>query len=225
MKLFNYLLSFLWPVRIENRSSKISTALEVNLYRGRYLLDSARANYSFGGLHMVLRKAFDHFKVRNRKPASLLVLGFGAGSVASILYDEYNLQPLITGVEVDPEVISLTRTYFDPARYSKLRLVEGDAFEFIRADKAQYDMIVVDVFVELDVPPLFFSQEFIASAAGRLALGGQIFFNLVIHHEKVRDKGAQLFKDLNRMAGPTEWFRLRENRTENWVFVTTVTAQ
>ena len=215
-----YLSSFLFSKKIETRSSAVSGTVEVVYSGGRYVLDSVHVNYSFGGLHLVFQKAFSKFGIRDRTINKVLILGFGAGSTVSILQDEYKMKGMhIAGVEKDPEVIALAKKYFSVDTYKDLMLVCEDAYEFVGKSKEQFDLIVMDVFVDRDVPEKFMEEQFISSLSQRLSDKGILFYNLVVHNEKVRDKGAQLFKKMNEKIGKTEWVRIFEQRTENWVFV------
>jgi hypothetical protein len=72
----------------------------------------------------------------------------------------------------------------------------------------------------LNVPEKFMEEKFILQLRNLLSEKGISFFNLVVHNEKVRDKGAKLFRDMNSLSGRTEWCRISAQRTENWVFVT-----
>jgi len=83
-----YLTSFLVPVVMEKKQGTLSP-VEVCLVNGRYHLNSAHVNYSFGGLHTVFERVFAHLEIQDREFSSVLVLGFGAGSVADILRNRY----------------------------------------------------------------------------------------------------------------------------------------
>lgn len=151
---------------------------------------------------------------------NVLILGFGSGSVASILQDEYEKGVEIAGVEKDEVVIELAKKYFFINKYKNLSLYCEDAYDFVQSCNQKFDLIVMDVFIDLDVPEKFSEAEFIAGLGNLLSERGVLFYNLVIHSEKVRDKGAQLFKQMNQLIGKTEWCRIFAQRTENWVFVT-----
>ena len=97
-------LSYLWPITIYQCSSSHNPVLEVAYWRGRHILNARNANYSFGGLHKVFVNAFRHIKLNTEAMNNVLVLGFGSGSVAGILTDDYNFKGLITGVEMDEKV-------------------------------------------------------------------------------------------------------------------------
>ena len=80
--LLKRLLSYLFPFT-RRVPSPVSGHLEVTLYNGRKVLDSATANYSYGALQRVLRyglQQLDLVQVR-----SILLLGLGGGSVIQTL--------------------------------------------------------------------------------------------------------------------------------------------
>ncbi len=103
--LLRFFASFIAPMKVEERIGVVTPRLEIYLSKGRYVLDAVRVNYSFGGLDAVFREAFSQFDVQEREIANALILGFGAGSVASILCEEYKKAVHLTGVEKDPVVI------------------------------------------------------------------------------------------------------------------------
>lgn len=214
-----FLLSYVWPVRIEERQSDVSGKIEVLLANGRYQLDSANVNYSFGGLHTVFQKAFKQFKIRERNIKNVLVLGFGSGSVASILQREYENDFAITGVEKDKAVIDLAKKYFAVDEYKNLTLHCEDASDFVLKSSSAFDLIVVDVFVDLLVPAKVQQEEFISALSKLLSGNGIIFFNFIARDDKTRDAGGKLYKLLSEKVGKAEWVRLFAKSTENWVFV------
>ncbi len=219
--LFRFLSSFLFAQSVEERKSAISGKIEVLYSNGKYVLDSAHVNYSFGGLHTVFQKTFSHFRIKQREIKNALILGFGCGSAANILKDEYKkINIEITGVEKDSEVISLAKKYFSIDKYKNLTLHCEDAYDFVQSCDQKIDLIVMDAFIDLNVPEKFYEEKYISSLGNLLSEKGILFYNLVVYNEKAREKGAHLFKQMNRSIGKTEWFRVFAQRTENWVFVT-----
>jgi spermidine synthase len=80
-----------------------------------------------------------------RRPLRVLMLGLGAGSVASVVR---LLDPTarIVGVERDRDVLRLARRHFglDALR---VEVVEDDVFHYLRYERRRFDLIVEDVFV------------------------------------------------------------------------------
>ena len=94
--------------------------LEVRWEQGRLVLNSGHANQSFGSLHRVWQQVLKDVLVEFR-PANVLVLGMGGGSVLQILRKEHGLTVPITAVEIDPHVIGLARKHFGIAALEGLQ--------------------------------------------------------------------------------------------------------
>jgi spermidine synthase len=217
--LLRFFASFIAPMKIEERTGLVTPRLEVYLSKGRYLLDGPRVNYSFGGLATVFREAFSQFDVREREIANALILGFGAGSVASILREEYKKAVHLTGVEKDPVVIDLAKKYFQIERYEDLSLHLEDAGTFVARCDQQFDLIVVDVFVGAEVPQQFKQEKFLSELGRLLAPQGICFFNVAIYNEEVRTECQSLYREMESLVGKTEFCPISFGRTENWIFV------
>jgi len=219
VNLLRFFASFFVPIKVEEREGAVTPRLEIYLSKGRYVLDAVRVNYSFGGLDTVFRKAFSQFHVQKREIANALILGFGAGSVASILCEEYQKAVHLTGVEKDPVVIDLAKKYFRMERYKDLVLHLEDAGDFVERCNQQFDLIVVDVFVGAEVPQQFKQEKFLSRLGRLLAPQGICFFNVAIHNEEVRTECQNLVKKMESLIGKTEFCPISFGRTENWVFV------
>ena len=217
--LLRFFASFIAPMKVEERTGLVTPRLEIYLSKGRYVLDAVRVNYSCGGLDTVFREAFSQFDVEERAIANALILGFGAGSVASILCEEYGKAVHLTGVEKDPVVIELARKYFHLEKYKNLSLHLEDAGAFVARCDQQFDLIVVDVFVGVEVPPQFKQEKFLSGLGRLLAPQGICFFNVAIHNEEVRAECQDLFRKMESLVGKTERCPISFGLTENWVFV------
>jgi spermidine synthase len=163
--------------------------LEVNKRHGRYVLDSEHVNYSFGTLHKVFQKAFQLTKHDLSSFKKALLLGFGAGSVAHILQKELGFEGLITGVEIDAKVIELGGEFFGLNSAQDLRIEICDAFDFVFKEQQNYDLIVVDLFIDHLIPEKFDQIEFLTQLNRLLEKGGMLLYNRM----------NQSFKDKNRI--------------------------
>ena len=220
LKVFRYLTSFLVPQKMEERMSAISGKLEVYYSNGTYRLDAANVNYSFGGLHDVFQKVFGQFNIKERDIKNVLILGFGGGSVASILEHEYGMDIAITGVDKDEVVINLTHKHFSTDKYKNLKLHCADAYDFVQNEPVTpFDLIVVDIFVDLLVPEKFQDEKFISGLNKNLAPDGILFYNFIARDAKTRDASGKLYKKMSDIIGNTEWVRMFATSTQNWLFV------
>ncbi len=179
-RISRYGQSFLWGVRIETVQSELSGPLEIWLWNGRYILNSANANYSFGLLHRVFQQSFRHPLLKGGLPdGKVLILGFGAGSVASIIHRELKWDRSIVGVEKDPVVLEIGRRYFGLAEHEKLTLVQAEAESFLNSNNDRYALIVVDLFVDLHVPEEFTQEDFLEEATDKLLGNGVLLLNIM----------------------------------------------
>ncbi|WP_297333868.1 fused MFS/spermidine synthase [Flavobacterium sp.] len=172
------LLSYFIPVRIHKKNSKYSNRLEVTLNNGSLVLDSKNTNYSYGSLQRILRKGLHYIGYeRIRGFNNILVLGVAGGSVIKTLTEEINYKGKITGVEIDPVVAELANTYFNLDATPNFTMVIDDAFEFVLKTKEKYDLIIIDVFQDTEMPTFLFQEFFISRINFLLNVNGFILFN------------------------------------------------
>lgn len=208
-----YLPSF-FP--LEKRKTNFQR-LEVNRRDDHLVLDAPHVNYSYGNLHRVFQHAFNIDELDISTLNEVLILGFGAGSVAHILQKELDCKANITGVEIDPEVIQLANKYFDLQSFNKLSIEIADAFEFVKTAKSGYDLIVVDLFIDHLIPEKFDSPEFLEQINRLLLPGGKVFYNRMFysHSDKQRTR---LFEDVFRQYFPLTSFSQTPSFSNNIVF-------
>ncbi|MBU6468852.1 MAG: fused MFS/spermidine synthase [Betaproteobacteria bacterium] len=79
-------------------------------------------------------------------PQNILLVGLGSASIAKFLY-RYAVNSSITAVEIDERVISCARQFFKcPQNDGRFTVVCADAFDWLKGNTDQYDLIVVDGF-------------------------------------------------------------------------------
>lgn len=196
---------------IEISKSEINPALEVVKLGDRLVLNSANANYSFGGLHRVFQKVFKKLKLNDRGIRDVLILGFGAGSIPSILQEEMGIKCSFTAVEIDPEVLRLGRSYFDIERYHDLELIEDDAAAFVSRNNKPFDMIIVDVYIDFEVPESCETANFVEDLDRSLKPGGMIVFNKLVYNYQAKMQVNELRTKFNKLEGTTQVIKVKEN--------------
>ena len=179
-KLFSYIL----PVNINKSNSSISKTLEVTWNNGKLVLDSKNTNYSYGSLQRILRKGLHYIGFeRIRGFQSVLILGVAGGSVIKTLVDEIGFKGKITGVEIDKEIIDIANEYFHLNKIKNLAIIIDDAFEFVQKTKENYDLIIIDIFEDTEMPNFLFEDFFINRVNFLLNVNGFILFNTMISTE------------------------------------------
>src|SRR5690606_7076025 len=153
-------------------------SLEITWNNGELVLDSKHTNYSYGSLQRILRKGLLRIGAQNIEAMEqILVLGVAGGSVIRTLVDELKFTGTITGVEIDPEIVEIAKTYFQLDQIPNLQLFIDDAFEFVLKTKHKYDLVIIDVFKDTEMPNFLFEKFFTDRVNYLLQPSGYILFN------------------------------------------------
>ncbi|WP_426493253.1 fused MFS/spermidine synthase [Hymenobacter sp. 102] len=157
--------------------SRHSPGLVVREHQGRKVLDTQYANYSYGPLHQVLRYALLHVPA-GPPDAPVLVLGMGGGGVVKLLRQERGHTGPITAVELDPAVVEVAASEFSIRPDATLQIVCADAFTWLpTAPLVAYELIVVDLFLDLLLPPQLAEPGFWQHIRRVLRPGGTVVLN------------------------------------------------
>ena len=133
------------------------------------------------------------------------MLGFGAGSVASILHHELHRPVSIVGVEGEPVMLKLAGRQRRPFDRSRVILEEADAFAWAGACRQQpFPLVVVDLFVELDIPEASAGEPFLDDLRRLTAPDGLLVVNTIPHDEMTRDRSERIASGLRLRFGSVE---------------------
>lgn len=168
------LLSYIYPIT-KTISSKYNGDLEVTWYNGKKHLNSKNANYSYGSLQRILK--FGVEKVTLSKVDSILILGMGGGSVIETLRNDFNYLKKITAVEIDPVIINIANTEYGIIENNNLNIHCIDAYDFLKTNHSLFDLIIVDLYIDLNVPDKFLKLEFWEAVLRAKSLRGDVIFN------------------------------------------------
>ncbi|WP_418262967.1 spermidine synthase [Flavobacterium faecale] len=176
--MFKKILSYFTPVSIHTEKSTVSKSLDINWNNGELVIDSENTNYSYGHLQHFLKlglEAIGFEKVKAMK--QVLVLGVAGASVVRTLIDDVQYEGKITGVEIDANIIKLANKYFNINKIPQLEIVIDDAFEFVFKTKVKYDLIIVDLFQDIQMPSFVYEIHFRDRICLLLEKNGCILFN------------------------------------------------
>ena len=185
INVFSKLFSYLAPITIESQSSQVNPELKIVLFQGKLILDADKANYSFGELHKVFQKSFAELDIKSKPIDEVLILGFGCGSVASILHKELKINCNITGIELDKKVIELGQKYF-PEIFtdSKIQIINDSAENLTLFPDKHFDLVVMDVYEDISVPEFLETEKHLSEVVRILKPGGLYVFNKVLSNYK-----------------------------------------
>lgn len=112
--------------------------------------------------------------VNNNNP-KMLVLGMGTGTYARQCR-KYFPQMVTKGVEIDEDIIKLSREYFDLPE--DIEVVTYDGRAYLNADPEKYDVIMVDAYQDITIPFQMSSIEFFRLVADHLNENGVMVVNM-----------------------------------------------
>ena len=193
-KIFSYLI----PIKIFKKKSARSKTIEVTWANGELVLDSENTNYSYGSLQRILR-----YGLRNigydviLKMDHILLLGVAGGSVVKTLVDEIEYKGKITGVEIDSDMIQIANDFFNLNEIKQLEIIIDDAFEFVLKTKHQYDLIIIDIFEDTNMPNFLFEQFFSNRICALLKDQGFVLFNTMILDEAHNVRNRKYIAEIN----------------------------
>lgn len=193
-KFFSYII----PIKIFKKKSARSKTIEVTWANGELVLDTENTNYSYGSLQRILRYGLRNIGYDNiLKMGHILLLGVAGGSVVKTLVDEINYKGKITGVEIDPEMIEIANQYFNLNQIKQLEVVIDDAFEFVLKTKDKYNLIIIDIFEDTNMPNFLFEKFFLDRICTLLKEDGFILFNTMILDEAHNVRNRKYISEVN----------------------------
>ena len=176
MNRFENLLSYLYPIVIERTESEVNPILEVVFQDGKYMLNSSNTNYSYGGLYELFKQVFKNVSIDWSKVQRALILGFGAGCTVPLI-QQYQPNCAIVGVEVDGKVIELGKKYFNLDKLVNTKVIVSSAYGYINSSTEKYDLIIIDIFVDVNVPKEVETKGFLIPLKNLLNENGLVIFN------------------------------------------------
>lgn len=188
------ILSFIWDIPIEKTSSKYNEYLEVVWSSGKKMLNTRNANFSFGTCHDVFKMASNLILDPISKAEKTLILGFGCGSILQILNRDLNYNKQVVGVEYDNTIISLFHKHFANEIDASYKLYNNDALQFLAGNQDKFDIIFIDLFIELENNPILFKDSFFKYLLNATKKNGS---TLVFNTTKKSKKDAVNITELN----------------------------
>lgn len=188
-------LSYLFEWHVESAPSPLNPHLYVSLKQGRYQLATARAVYSYEDLYFNFRVAFRQMALDRLPGREVLVLGLGLGSVLQLLEHAFDLGGRYTAVERDESVVYLAQKYTLSSLRAPVQVVCADAARWVTLQPYEqtYDLVVMDVFVDDEVPAPFEGVDFLEAVRRLLRPGGVLMYNRLAATPRDRQTSLRFF--------------------------------
>lgn len=212
MNIFKKIISYIYPINVKKVVSERSGVIEITYVNGKLVMDSKHANYSYGDLQKVLQKGLRHIgKEKLQKCESILILGVAGGSVIQTLIKEFEITAAITGVEIDETTLKLANSYFKLSDVGQLNLINADAFQFINTSKSTFDLIIVDIFNDDQMPNELFLDMFWNDTYKLLSNNGLCLFNSIVTSEENMERNSTLISSLKQNFSDTQVIKTHIN--------------
>ena len=155
--------------------SDYSGTLEITWYNGKKHLNTKNANYSYGSLQRILKFGLEKINLKNIN--SILLLGLGGGSVIETLRNDFGYSKPITAVDIDPVIMEIAKNEFNLNTFEQLEIVCEDALHFMKKNRRHFDLIIIDLFIDIEIPKPFMKLSFWQDVVNASSTNGSILFN------------------------------------------------
>jgi spermidine synthase len=189
-----HILSYFFDITLEKRQSAFSGEVVVALSHGQYKLSTQNAIYSYGKKYTSFDTAFKAIDIQQQEVESVLVLGFGLGSVVDLLDNHPSIKKIIA-VDADEVIIDLAKKYLQSGLKSNVEYYCSDAESFINNTHEQYDLILFDVFIEELTPIQFMQVNFLSNLKKNSAQNGTLLFSKIDDSFRSKIENAQFEKN------------------------------
>ncbi|MCB0735410.1 MAG: fused MFS/spermidine synthase [Flavobacteriales bacterium] len=188
-----WVVSYLWPIGFPHHKLN-QKGLYLQWYRGELQLFTTKATYSFGSLQWAFKRLFAMTSLPYHSVKDVLILGYGLGGVADLIQQKTSTCSII-GVELDPDIAEVAEAWFDRPN---VNLIVQDAADFVKECENRFDLIVIDVYHDLDVPQSIQHVSFLSACANLLNPGGVVVMNKVVNFPLHEEERLQLLLDLGK---------------------------
>jgi len=180
---YKKILSYVLPITIEKTIGNNMTVLMLQLYCNQFMLATPRAIYSFGTRYSPYKKPLAQIRAELPRVKNFLQLGTGLGSSLKIIQDKYNLFPDAVLVDNDKDVLRFSLTYMDLNTHNNVEWKCADAVQFLNTNTKKFDLIGVDVFMDLVQPKFICTNDFINQCRQTLQPDGICLFNMILEND------------------------------------------
>lgn len=175
-------LSYLIPQKVAEYRTSYNAYVRINDEAGRMKLLVNGSPQSGPYIDTLWDAALGAFGIPLYKNIQkILVLGVAGGTVIEKLHWHFP-KASITGIEIDPVMIVIGKTYFHLDRITQLQVKHGDAKRFVEQEamkKHQYDLVIVDMSFGRVLPPFITSTAFIKNIRKLVPTRGAVVVNFL----------------------------------------------
>jgi spermidine synthase len=113
----------------------------------------------------------------HRNPRRMLIVGLGGGTLPRFFHSHFP-EMMIDVVEIDQGVVDVAKAYCGFAEDARMRVYVADGRDFIEANRAGYDVIILDSFDTDAIPRHLATLDFLRRVQSALAPAGIVLANV-----------------------------------------------
>lgn len=188
---------------LEEKESIINSKVSVikSIAWGTYI-QVGGLTQSGGVVNGVWKNTLKQIQKKKASPSNILILGLGGGSVAT-LSRKFWKESKIVGVDIDPVMVDMGKKYLGLDKLD-LQIKIDDAFKYLKTQKDEYDLIILDMYKGDEVPEDLKSDNFLLTVKNRLSKNGLAVFNRLYFGEK-RPEAMRFGQKLQKIFGKVEY--------------------
>lgn len=189
---------------LEERKSPYNGNLRVvkTFGMGTYI-QSDGLTQSGGIVESIWKETIREILKQKRNISSVLILGFGAGTVAKLVR-KYLPNSEIEGIEIDKYMLELGEKYLELDK-GDYKIKIGDAFKELKNIKNKYSLIIVDLYQGDQFPSNFEDGKNIILIKKILDKTGIVIFNRLYYGDK-RPETVKFGRKLEKHFPDVKWF-------------------
>ncbi len=216
MSSFKKILSYIFNFPIEKVQSQFSGEVQVSLRQGQYMLSTNNAIYSFGKKYTSFDVAFKAIYIQKQKIETVLVLGFGLGSVVDLLENHQTINEIIA-IDADSKIIDLAKKYLHSNLKNKTQYICEDAEKFVLETNKKFDLVLFDVFIHNETPMPFMQQKFLLALKNIVNKNGILLFSKIEDSRKSRIENQQFESVFTTVFKESFTINTNGNKVFTWI--------
>jgi SAM-dependent methyltransferase len=211
---WKFAVSYFVDLPLGRITSALNGRMKIALSRGEYKLITDNAVYSFGRHYRSFAHAFEVLNIpQDRSITSVLVLGWGIGSIADLLKDHPTVSTIF-GVEHDPALIGLYREIRQESE--GVEVVCQDVFRFVQECRDRYDLVCSDIFVDDKTPDGIIAPAYLRAITRLAAPGGRCLLSKLNGSLADREQNRELEANLDSLEMDFTVINTIGNRMYHW---------
>ncbi|MCJ7792813.1 MAG: fused MFS/spermidine synthase [Candidatus Marinimicrobia bacterium] len=193
-----------FPRTVCKTNSKISGEIKIKEHLGQYTLQVQNLTQSGGIIKSIWQKPLKKIIKANQ----VLILGLGGGTAIQLIKERFPVAK-ITALEIDEEIIKISKKYFGLGKVKDLEIINEDAIKWIKNyQENKFDLMLVDMYVGGRFPQKAMENEFLQKLKKILTPQGKIVLNWLKNKSERRlfEKLEKSFAQIEEVNTPTNLF-------------------